>query len=84
MTTAGKNLKNREVLCFHKYLEPMTEGEPFKRWCPMCEEGLLLCARDLGSGSLRRTDHCTMCGQRVQWLDKEIAGEPVEKENGTL
>jgi hypothetical protein len=49
----------------------------FKSRCPVCDDGTLLVNRDRASLAVTPDDHCVACGQRVNYLDDLIGGEPV-------
>ena len=58
----------------------LRDGEsPFRSQCPLCPRGLLLVARSKETFRLERLDRCIVCGQRVQYQDDEIDGEPFEE-----
>jgi len=57
------------------------DGQPFKRYCPVCLEGVLLVRRHPGAKTynamkLSRYDSCVLCAQRFKYLDDDINGEP--------
>ncbi len=53
----------------HFRLEPMGNG--WKRECPACGQGLLLVVRHPDTFRLEPLDSCTLCAQRVEYLDIE-------------
>ena len=73
-------LKNKDVPVRHVRhadLTPFDEGH-FKRDCPACERGVLLVRRDQKTLALINTDICTLCSQRFVYIDKAIAGAPIQ------
>ena len=62
----------------HSDLERHGES-PYRSICPKCGTGILLLARDLKTFRLLAEDRCISCAQPVYYLDKEIAGEPVQR-----
>lgn len=51
------------------------ERSHFRSECPVCPDGLLMVGRESGTLNLLRYDNCITCGQRVVYLDLDIAGE---------
>jgi hypothetical protein len=68
-----ENLNKPLLRVRHSELARATSESLFRSECPACEGGLLLVHRD--QGKLVRFDHCISCAQRVEYLDRDIAGE---------
>lgn len=64
----------------HADLVVWSEESDYKSCCPSCKDGLLLVHRDPKTLRLLRRDRCISCGQVVDYLDQQIAGEPLEGE----
>lgn len=71
---AGCNITKPWVRLRHSSLKRMNNTSPFRSWCPICDQGVMLVQRE--GAHLLRVDHCTMCGQRFIYEDDEIAGQP--------
>jgi hypothetical protein len=76
----AENIDESPVNVRHEDLK-RTGDSPFRSWCPVCDEGILLVGR-IGKW-LKRADRCTLCGQLVIYRDVEIAGEPFEPFDST-
>jgi len=60
----------------HADLKRLTDASPFRSWCPVCDQGVLLVRRlDFGTLGLSKIDNCSLCAQRVIYEEDEIAGE---------
>lgn len=57
----------------HDQLERLSVDSPYRSWCPVCKQGVLLVARR--GVELLRHDHCSLCAQRFLYEDDEIAGQ---------
>jgi len=54
----------------HSDLERYSDESVYRSVCPRDDcEGLLLVARNSITGELVADDHCTLCAQRVKYLD---------------
>lgn len=73
----GENIGKNPVRVRHTELQRVNETSPFRSWCPVCRQGILLVGRT--GLVLNRVDRCTMCGQLIIYEDDEIAGEPLEQ-----
>lgn len=74
MTIVGQNLDRPVLRVRHAELERVSEESPFRSWCPVCKEGILLVARlDMLDFRLSKLDHCSMCGQHF-WYEEEAIG----------
>ena len=72
----GQNLKNPIISVKHSDLERIAEDEVFKSFCPVCDQGVVLVARDMENGGcLSRYEHCTLCGQHFFYTDEDISGQ---------
>ena len=72
---AGENIGKPWVRVRHETLKRMNDTSPYRSWCPVCDQGVMLVQR---SGvDLLRVDHCSMCGQRFIYEDDEIEGQPL-------
>jgi hypothetical protein len=70
-----KNLSDREdstIEVLHSELK-RSGTSIFRSYCPTCKEGLLLVRRNADM-KLSRYDHCVFCGQKVVYMDRDIAG----------
>jgi hypothetical protein len=47
-------------------------ASPFRSWCPVCEQGILLVGRE--TMTLNRVDRCIVCGQLFVYEDADIEG----------
>ena len=66
------NLKNPIRQVFHTDLDPESSiPNKLASICPVCKEGSLGVRRDPQTLILQEIDICTLCGQRVQYLDIE-------------
>ena len=72
---AGQNLKNPVMSVRHADLERISDQEVFKSFCPVCDQGVVLVARDMKNGCLSRYEHCTLCGQHFFYTDDNIGIE---------
>lgn len=68
------NIDKPLIRVTHAELERWDEGA-YKSKCPVCEGGVLLIHRDLGSFLLERLDRCVSCGQQFYYTDANINGE---------
>ena len=57
---------------YHAKLEQIGDESPFRVWCPVCDQGILLVYR-FGQ-ALSRFDRCTLCGQSFWYLDTRVGG----------
>jgi len=64
-----KNLTAAVITVRHEDLPIWSDESYYKRKCPVCEEGLLLVARDSDTGLLQEHDRCVLCGQHVRYED---------------
>ncbi len=64
------NINEPVLIVLHAKLEPV-RPDAFKRKCPVCDEGVLLGARDNSTFKILPNDRCILCGQRVKYLDVE-------------
>lgn len=73
---AGVNYDKPIKVVRHAELKRLSDESPFRSWCPVCDQGLLLVARiSLTDLRLSKLDHCSTCGQRFLYEDDSIAGE---------
>lgn len=70
------NRRSSVLSLFHSALQRFGDGV-FKSKCPVCDDGVLLVKRDRASLAVTPFDHCVSCGQKVNYLDDLIGGEPV-------
>lgn len=75
MTRTGENVGATPIFVRHTKLKRISDSSPFRSWCPVCDQGVLLVGRNLGETRLRRVDNCSLCGQVVIYEDDRIAGE---------
>jgi hypothetical protein len=68
------NISRTCILVMHSALKGVGDG-PYKRECPECKMGILLCTRK--SGFLLNYDRCVLCGQTFKYGDDTIGGECV-------
>jgi len=80
----GQNLKNPIISVKHADLERIGPNEVYKSWCPVCNQGVLLVSRKLGSMHISRYEHCTMCGQQFFYTDDNVRGEPFEEQGKAI
>jgi len=74
------NYQKPSIRVTHATLEQRDDEEgPFRRKCPVCPDGLLLVGRDQKTLRILATDHCIVCGQRVEYTDEAIDGWPVQR-----
>jgi hypothetical protein len=73
---AGENITKPWVRVRHLVLKRVNETSPFRSWCPVCDQGIMLVHRE--GVELLRVDHCSMCGQRFIYEDDEIEGMPLK------
>jgi len=71
----GENIGKPWVRLQHHSLERVNETSPYRSWCPVCKQGIMLVQR--AGPYLLRSDHCSLCGQRFIYEDDEIAGQPL-------
>ncbi len=81
----AENLEKPFLIVRHQELERVSEGSPFRSFCPVCSKGVLLVRRHdvfdttdpkIAMG-LSKIDNCSMCAQRFVYEENEIAGEPL-------
>jgi hypothetical protein len=70
-----RNLDKPVLHIRHTELKRASEDSFFRSMCPVCENGVLLVSREPKMLNLARFDICISCGQRVEYLDQDIAGE---------
>lgn len=63
-----KNMYTKVIKLYHKNLKRFDDGV-FKSYCPFCEKGILLVARNSDTLILEAEDMCFSCGQRIEYLD---------------
>jgi hypothetical protein len=73
------NLHKTLIKVAHSELKRWDEDSAYKSKCPVCEDGLLLIARDPKSFLLLRYDRCVSCGQMFMYTDETINGEGFAK-----
>lgn len=72
MVEAGCNTDKPIMRIRHAGLEQVGDQSPFRVWCPVCDQGILLVRRfDL---ALSRFDRCTLCGQQFWYHDSQVGG----------
>ncbi len=71
----GQNRDKDPLHVRHSELKRFSGLSPFRSECPVCKSGVLLVGREKGTLNLLRYDNCISCGQRVVYVDRDIAGE---------
>ena len=71
----GQNVDKEPLRVLHSGLKRISSESSFRSECPTCKSGFLLVGRDRNNFNLLRNDSCILCGQRVVYLDRDIAGE---------
>lgn len=72
---AGENLNKPIQRVRHADLQRVSTESPFRSWCPVCDQGILLVRReDLPGTRLCKLDNCSMCGQLFLYEENEIGG----------
>lgn len=69
------NLNADPIQVSHAQLERWDEDSLFKSKCPVCDNGVLLVAREGPELNLSRIDRCISCGQVVVYTGIGIGGE---------
>lgn len=72
-----KKVEERILRVSHARLQRVSSESAFRSRCPACEKGILLVCRDQETFAIINTDCCVLCGQRVIYTDRFIAGWPV-------
>lgn len=65
------------IQVWHNSLTRWDEDSAYKSLCPICHNGQLLVHRLSITLEIMRYDSCISCGQRYQYMDATICGEPV-------
>lgn len=74
----GENMNAEPLRVCHAELQPFRDTEsPFRKLCPVCQEGALMVYRDPASMMLSSVDRCTHCAQMIVYSDAFMNGEPV-------
>lgn len=75
MNIAGTRINEPIIKVRHsglKLVEPDAPHRKKMRMCPVCQKGVLLVRREPSpSFKMLAEDHCTLCGQRFEFLDIE-------------
>lgn len=70
------NLDKPLLFVYYADLTEAVVGQ-LRRECPVCACGILLLRRDEATLEILPDDICTLCGQRVRFLDHELIGKEV-------
>jgi len=65
----GENFLKPIVDVRHSDLEDVSEDSEYKKECPVCGQGMLVCSRDQMTMELKEIDRCVVCAQRFRYLD---------------
>lgn len=67
--TFGWNVDADPVHVEHAKLERPPAEREWRRYCPVCEEGVLLLRRHQETLELQPHDNCFLCGQQIVYKD---------------
>jgi hypothetical protein len=67
--TAAWNVDAEPLHVEHAKLMPTMAQQRFRRYCPVCEKGVLLVRRDQKTLELLAEDNCMLCGQQFIYKD---------------
>jgi hypothetical protein len=68
------NCEKKPLKIRHQTLQRCSEESPYKSWCPVCGNGVLLMQREQKDFTLIPQDNCIRCGRRFLYTDLKEAG----------
>lgn len=76
----GLNFDADQIKLKHSSLKLFSpDSSLFRVCCPVCDDGILLVARNQKTFKLSRNDRCIVCAQSVYYTDEDIAGEKFDE-----